>query len=64
MEIDFNLIEDVELDGVNYADYPDFSDAYICGGIYNGKPMSDEMIDELNDNHSDYVYQCVIDSIF
>ena len=63
MKINYELIEDVEVDGIDFADYPDFVDAFIVSAIHDGKPMSDEMLDELNENY-DFVYECVTDYIF
>lgn len=63
MRIDYKLIEDVEVDGIDYADYPDFCDAFIASAIYDGKPMSDEMLDELNEDY-DFVYESVTNYIF
>lgn len=63
MKIDYNLIEDVEVDGIDYADYPDFCDAFIASAIYDGKPMSDEMLDELNEDY-DFVYESITNHIF
>lgn len=63
MRIDYNLIEDVQVDGIDYADYPDFCDAFIASAIYDGKPMSDEMLDELNEDY-DFVYESITNYIF
>jgi len=35
MELDYNKIDDVVVEGINYDDYPDFSDAYIASAKYN-----------------------------
>ena len=59
MKIDFKKVEVIEVDGINHYDYPDYVDAYISEANYNGKPMSDEMLDEINDNHPDFVHQQV-----
>ena len=45
-KIDFKLISDVEIDGIDTNDYPDFVDAYISNAYYKGKPMSEKMIEE------------------
>jgi len=63
MRIDYNLIEDVQVEGIDYADYPDFCDAFIASAIYDGKPMSDEMLDELNEDY-DFVYESITNYIF
>ncbi len=63
MKINYKLIEDVEVDGVDFQDYPDFVDAFIASAIYDGKDMTDEMLDELNEDY-DFVYECVTNHIF
>lgn len=45
------------------GDYPDFCDSYIESADYDDEPMSDEMLEELNQD-SDYVYDSVINQIF
>ena len=59
MKIDFKKVEVIEVDGINHYDYPDYVDAYISEADYNGKPMNDKMLDEINDNHPDFVYEKV-----
>ena len=59
MKIDYNKIEVLEVSDINHYDYPEYSDAYISEANYNGNPMSDEMLDELNDNHLEFVHQQV-----
>lgn len=45
-----SLISDVEFDGIDYRDAPDFCDAYVVSANYDGNEMTDEQLDELNDN--------------
>tara|TARA_Y100000592_G_scaffold98318_1_gene171101 strand:- start:1504 stop:1698 length:195 start_codon:yes stop_codon:yes gene_type:complete len=59
MKIDYNKIKVLEVDNINHYDYPEYSDAYISEANYDDKPMSDEMLDEINDNHPDFVHQQV-----
>jgi len=59
MKIDYNKIKVLEVDNINHYDYPEYCDAYISEAEYNGNPMSDDMLDEINDNHLDFVYQQV-----
>lgn len=61
--MDYKLIDNVEVDGVNTDDYPDFCDAFIASADYNGKPMSDEQLDELNED-TNFVYECVENHLF
>jgi len=53
--LDFSLLEDIELDGVDFNDYPDFVDAYVAYATYKGDELTDEQYNEVNDN-SDFVY--------
>ena len=59
MKIDFKKVEVLEVSDINHYDYPEYCDAYISEANYDGNPMSDDMLDEINDNHLDFVYQQV-----
>ena len=61
--MDYSKIDNVEIDGIDTNDYPDFCDAYIVSADYNGVPMTDEQLDEVNDN-LDFVYDCVQNHLF
>lgn len=60
--IDYKLIDNIEVDGIDTKDYPDFSDAYIVSADYKGKPMTDEQLDEINDD-GDFQYQCIMNDL-
>jgi len=64
MTIDTSKIDNVEIDGIDTSDYPDFCDAYISSADYNGAEMTDDELDTLNDEYSDFVYDKVMESIF
>ena len=61
-------IDDVEVDGIDTRDYPDFCDAYINNlWLVDGdevREATDAEIDEINDNERDYVYDQVIADLF
>ncbi len=59
-KIDYKKIDNIEIDGIDTKDYPDFCDAYISSADYDGKPMTDEQLDELNED-GDYVYGHIMD---
>lgn len=61
--MDYSKITNVQLDNIDTRDYPDFCDAYIESADYDGEPMTEEQLDELNEDH-DYVYQKVINHLF
>lgn len=63
MEIDYSKISNVYVAGIDHRDAPDYCDAYIESADYDGEEMSDEMLEELNQD-SQYVYEAVINQIY
>jgi len=63
IKLDYDLIEDATFDGINFRDAPDFCDAYIDSAWYNGREMTEEELDTLNED-SDYVYQLLMDHLY
>jgi hypothetical protein len=61
--MDYKKIDNIEVDGIYIKDYPDFCDAFISSADYEGKPMTDEQLDELNED-GDFVYECVQNHLF
>lgn len=61
--MDFKLITNIKVDGIDFNDYPDFVDAYIDSAEYDGVEMTDEQLDELNEN-SEFVHDCVYNQLF
>jgi hypothetical protein len=64
MKIDVNKLENIEVDGIDTRDYPDFVDAFISYAEMDGVELTDEQLDELNDDYPDLVYDCVISHLF
>jgi len=62
-EIDYTEITDVEVEGIDWRDYPDFCDSFISYAEYKGKPMTEMELDILNQD-SDYVYEKTMSQIF
>ncbi len=63
LRIDLSLVEDVELDGINPRDYPDFSDAFIIDATYKGREMTDDELEALNED-GDFVHEQVIEYLY
>ena len=63
IKLDYTKISNVELDGIDHSDYPDFCDAYIVSADYDGREMTDDEIEELN-NDSQFVHEKVWDHLF
>lgn len=63
MRFDYKSISNIEIDGVNTRDYPDFVDAHISSADYAGRPMTDDELDALNDD-TDFVHEKVMEWLF
>ena len=61
--MNYKLITNIEVDSIDTKDYPDFSDAFISSCEYDGVPMTDEQLDELNEDY-EYVQSCVYANLF
>jgi hypothetical protein len=55
---DYSKISGVVVEGIDTNDAPDFVDAYIADAYYDGEPMTDEQLEELNYD-GDFVYSAV-----
>ena len=55
---------DMEIDGVDPRDYPDFSDAYFTYACYeDGTKLTDDELDKLADQNGDVLYEMSYDSL-
>lgn len=61
--LDTSKVQNVELDGIDHKDSPDFADAYISWATYNGVPMTDEQLEQIN-NDKDFVHTKVLEHLF
>jgi len=61
--MNYAKIDNIEIGGVDTADYPDFCDAYIADADYDGEPMTDQQLAEINEDGC-FVYEHVINQIF
>jgi hypothetical protein len=64
MKIDINKIDNLEVDGIDTRDYPDFVDAFISYAEIDGEPLTDEQLDELTSEYPELVYDLVINKLF
>jgi len=56
-------VVNLEVDGVDSWDYPDFSDAYFSYACYeDGTKLTDDELNELTDLHGDVVNQMAFES--
>ena len=58
-QLDYAKIDNIDVENICFDDYPDFCDAYIASADYDGVEMTEDQIDQLNDD-CDFVYECVL----
>jgi len=65
VKIDINDTEDLEVDGVDPRDYPDFSDAYFTNGYLKGReePLSEDELEYLTNNYGEELNRAAHDSM-
>jgi hypothetical protein len=52
-KLDYTKIHDVEIDGIDHGDYPDYCDAYVDSATYEYEPgkfreLTDQELEQLN----------------
>lgn len=55
-------LTNVILDGIDFNDYPDFSDAFVVSAERNCVQLTDDELDEINSDSS-LVYELVLEQI-
>ena len=61
-KFDYKLISNVSLDGLDHSDHPKYCDAFIDSADYDGKKMTDEQLDLLNEDY-ELVSELVYDNL-
>tara|TARA_R100001015_G_C4511629_1_gene83143 strand:- start:335 stop:562 length:228 start_codon:yes stop_codon:yes gene_type:complete len=58
-------VTDVEIDGIDMKDHPDYVDAYIESAKFasSGKELNDEQLVELQEKNSESFYEDVMDKV-
>ena len=62
-ELDYSKIDNIEFDGIDYDDYPDFCDAYISNADYDGVEMTEEQLELINDDR-DFIYEALMKHLY
>tara|TARA_R110000822_G_scaffold309970_1_gene440805 strand:+ start:1355 stop:1540 length:186 start_codon:yes stop_codon:yes gene_type:complete len=61
--MDYKKIDNIEVEGIDTNDYPDFCDAFIATADYNGVKMTEQHLYKLNED-LDFVHQSVYNQLF
>ena len=62
--INLEEVEEMQFSDIDNSDYPDYSDSFVESATYKGREMTEEELNELNDDYRDFVYQKLMDWIF
>ena len=62
--MELTKITNIKFSGIDTKDYPDFSDAYIQSADYEGRPMTDQEIEHLNECWPEFIYTELIKSLY
>ena len=62
-KFDYSKISNIEFDGIDHSDYPDYCDAYIASADYDGVEMTEAQLEEINKD-GDFVYEKLINHLF
>jgi len=61
--IDYSKIDNIEFDGIDHSDAPDYCDAYIISAELYGIALSEIEIDRINKNR-DFVYEKLMEYLY
>jgi len=62
--IDVKKLDDVQVDGIDFRDYPDFCDAFLEYATYEGRELTQEELDEVQEENQEWFYEQVEKSIY
>lgn len=59
MQLNGRKVVDVEVDGIDPRDYPDFCDAYFASAIFEDtlEELSEAELDQLRDDNPDQLWE-------
>lgn len=61
--MDKSKITNIKFEGIDHSDYPDYCDAYIASAEIDGRELTDDEIEELNED-GDFVYTKLMDHLY
>ena len=64
MNLDLSKVEDIEFEGINHDDCPDYCDAFVTSATYKGRDLTEEELEWVGDEHSDWVYEKLMDYLY
>ena len=62
--IDVKKLDDVQVDGIDFRDYPDFCDAFLVYATYEGRELTEKELDDVQEENPDWFYQQIENAIY
>lgn len=53
---DYSQIRNIEFEGIDYKDAPDYCDAFIANAEIDGKQLTQDQLDEVNED-ADFIHE-------
>ena len=63
VKLDYTKISNIEFDGIDHKDYPDYCDVYIVNADYDGIEMTEEQLEEINSDIK-FMYEKLMDYLY
>jgi hypothetical protein len=57
----FSDLEAIEIDGIDTRDYPDFADAFILYAEIDGKPLTEEQLEEVQAEYACEIHELTLE---
>lgn len=57
--LEFSQVDNPVIEDIDMRDFPDFCDAFLVSGEFNGKQLSELELDWINDNQYDQIQEYI-----
>jgi hypothetical protein len=61
--MDLSKIDNIKFEDIDHSDYPDFCDTFIASADIDGRPMTEDELNELNENTL-FIHEKLMDYLF
>jgi len=61
-DLDLTKITDVEIEGVDMVDYPNFCDAFISYGYYIDRDLTELELDYINEFRTEFIQEQIFEN--
>ena len=64
MKIDLSKLTELSFDGIDTNDYPDFCDCFLESAYYIDRELTEEELNDINENETAFINENIYDYIF